>query len=422
MKLAELSPVPLPPSDLTESVYVGENLLSSAPRIARESLGENCVLLADPDTLDACGASSWSMNKLILDRKPTADVETVQKVVSLIKPGQHLVALGSGTLNDIAKRAATLLERPYVSIGTAASMNGYASGIAAILDGGLKTTVPARPPKAIILDTNVLARAPSALTRAGLGDLISKPVSDTDWWLADKLGESNYSELPSQIVNQAMEKATESSASLKAGAPAAHGSLGEALILSGVAMVVAGSSSPASGGEHLISHLWDMENLYLDRPKYLHGAQVGVTTCLSAALYQMITQAQSPNWQPPITASEERRRLLRDHPFLVHTIERQAMAKHQNAMARVDRLRKEWPQIREGLMARRIPSPQYFRSILNSIDAPSHFEAFNLTRQEMRRTLSIAKDIRNRFTVLDLAADTGILPDSAERVLQAAGM
>ena len=84
MKLAELSPVPLPPADLTESVYVGENLLSSAPRIAREILGESCVLLADPDTLDACDASNWSMKKLILDRKPTADVKTVQKVVRIL--------------------------------------------------------------------------------------------------------------------------------------------------------------------------------------------------------------------------------------------------------------------------------------------------------------------------------------------------
>ena len=86
-------------------------------------------------------------------------------------------------------------------------MNGYASGIAAILSQGLKTTVPARPPRAIILDTDILSAAPPQLTQAGLGDLMSKPVSDSDWWLANQLEGSGYSALPSTIVDHAVGEA-----------------------------------------------------------------------------------------------------------------------------------------------------------------------------------------------------------------------
>ena len=422
MKLAELSPVELPSSDLPEDIYIGSNLLSSVQRITADCLKGEYVILADEHTIDACGASDWSCEKIILGSKPIADTETVNQVVAALTPNQHLLAMGSGTINDLAKRASTLVQRPYVCVGTAASMNGYASGIAAILDNGLKTTVPARPPQAIILDTEVLAKAPFALTQAGLGDLISKPVSDTDWWLADQLGESTYSELPNTIVSHAIERASSEPEALKAHTPSAHGALGEALVLSGVAMVVAGSSSPASGGEHLISHLWDMENLHFDRPKFLHGAQVGLTTCLSAALYQMILNLDSPNWQHPVTPSEERRRLMRDHPALSSTIESQALAKHHRAVARMERLMANWGEIRAGLQKREIPPPTYFQRILSAIDAPRSFEAFNLTRQDLRRTLSVAKDIRNRYTVLDLATDLGILPESAERVLQTAGL
>ena len=308
------------------------------------------------------------------------------------------------------------------SLQYSGSMNGYASGIAAILDQGLKTTVPAAPPRAIILDTHVLSRAPAELAQAGLGELISKPVSDTDWWLAGQLGEANYSELPGQIVQHAMEKATADPTALRNGCPTAHGALGEALVLSGIAMVVAGSSSPASGGEHLISHLWDMENIILNHPKHLHGAQVGVTTCISAAIYSLITEIEDPEWVSTTSLSEERRRIRRDHPELAEVILEQAISKHSRSAKRVQTLQNNWSAILAGLRARDIPKPTYFKQLLKDAGAPCSISSFNHTRQDARRTISIAKDIRDRFTVLDLATDLGLLPNHAELILQRAGL
>ena len=112
-------------------------------------------------------------------------------------------------------------------------MNGYASGIAAILSNGLKTTVPAAPPRAIILDTAVLAAAPARLTQAGLGDLMSKPVSDSDWWLSDQLEGTGYSTLPSEIVDHAVHAAIAAAGGLAQREESAHGDLGLALVWRG---------------------------------------------------------------------------------------------------------------------------------------------------------------------------------------------
>lgn len=421
MKLSDLCPVPLSDSNLPEDVVIEEYALKALAPLAQQHLGSDCILLADPETLAACTGLDLPFKKLILPSKPMADTETIAHILERLPSNHSIVAVGSGTINDLAKRASEINQRPYVVAGTAASMNGYASGIAAILDNGLKTTVPARPPKAIILDTDILAKAPQKLAQAGLGDLISKPVSDTDWWLADQLGEAEYSQLPGQIVQHAMDKATADPTALQQRSTQAHGDLGAALVLSGVAMVVAGSSSPASGGEHLISHLWDMESLALGNEKYLHGAQVGVTTCLSAAIYDLIIGLDSPNWQPLITTSEEVRRIRRDHPQLSETIMSQALSKHARGAARLEKLKTNWSGIQAGLKARSIPAPEYFRQLLEQSGAPSNFSHFNLSRQDARRTLAVAKDIRDRFTILDLAAAVGLLPDGAERILERAG-
>ena len=417
MKLRELVSVALPDVDLTEDVYVGADVLSVLDSVLKQHIHGTPVLLGDPDTFDAAGLNSSTLRMITLPKNPKADVDSVQWIASQLSENESLVAVGSGTVNDLAKQVSTMRDKPYVCVGTAASMNGYTSGIAALLDNGLKTTTPARPPRAVILDTRILAKAPSKLTQAGFGDLISKPVSDTDWWLASQLGEAEYSSLPSLIVGEAITKATRNPKALREAESLALGQLGEALILSGVAMVAAGSSSPASGGEHLISHLWDMENILEQRPTHLHGAQVGVTTCISASLYELVCRVEDPKWVQHIDENAEKRRLLQDHPPLYDTLVDQAMTKHRRHKERLDWLKNNWSGLRTGLLAREIPSPRVFLKMLFDVGAPLDYRAFGQSRQDMRRSLSIAKDIRNRFTVLDLAWDLQILPCGAESVL-----
>ncbi len=419
MRLEDLCPAALPAGlPLPEEVHIGA-VRDRVPALLERFVGAGAARIGDPDTWAAANLSGAPS---LLERHPHADDATVARVAELLGDAPGCLAVGSGTVNDLCKRATTVGgERPFVVFGTAASMNGYASGIAAILSDGLKTTVASRPARAIVLDTAVLAAAPAELTRAGLGDLLSKPVSDSDWWLADQLEGGGYNDLPNRIVDAAVRAATDAAPGLAARELDAHAALGEALVLSGVAMMAAGSSAPASGGEHLLSHLWDMEALVAGRPTRLHGAQVGVTTCISAALYQHLLRAE-PRFAEPPPWAEEAERIRRDFGSLADAILPQAKRKHARATARVAALRDRWSEMRDGLAGRGLPTPAQVRAPLSACGAPSTLSALGETRKNTARVLRLARDIRDRVTVLDVAFEVGVFPGAIDEVLDASGV
>ncbi|MBV72093.1 MAG: hypothetical protein CMH52_12265 [Myxococcales bacterium] len=422
MKLHEICPVELPEADLTDSVYIGSGIRTDLQDIAAQFGVTDTPVICDPNTLNAAGLKNQSDHRIDLGPHAHADAETVGRVSEKLTGAAGAIAVGSGTVNDLAKRACAQNEIPYIVLGTAASMNGYASGIAAILDQGVKTTVPARPPRAIILDCEILADAPARLTQAGLGDLISKPVSDSDWWLADAVEKTGYSELPSLIVDHAVAAAVNAASGLPEKDLNAHGALGTALVLSGVAMVVAGSSSPASGGEHLISHLWDMENVVLGQPTRLHGAQVGVATCITAALYQLLLECTNPVFARVPSRQALETRIQDEHGPLAASILPHARSKNERAEARIAVLRDNWSEIRDGLADRTLPKPEDIRRTLCAANAPSTLAELGETRANTARVFRLARDIRNRITVLDIAFELGILPGRIDEVLDRSGV
>ena len=434
MKLAELCSEPLPDGlDLSEEVLIGTNLCGELPRLAAEHAGPKPLWLADPRTWGAfCGADPHRASGRpeagqglhLLCEGPHAGTEQVGEACAAVEGGgfSGIVAVGAGTVNDIAKMTSTLSGLPYVVFATAASMNGYASGIAAILVDGLKTTLEARPPRAIVLDSDVLAAAPPQLAAAGLGDLLSKPVSSADWWLGDRLEGSGFDALPGRIVDEAVTLAARNARGLPAGETAAHEALARAIVLSGVSMVVAGSSSPASGGEHLLSHLWDMEALLSGRSLRLHGAQVGVATCLSAALYHRLLDLESPAFPktPDWTRTSERIRIA--HGELAEAVLPQAEKKFSGFAQRGALLRNEWPAIRTELATLGIPSAGEIRAILQAAKAPASLEELGIERDEAFDSLSRARDIRDRYTVLDLAFELGFFPAGIRQVITDSGV
>ena len=208
-----------------------------------------------------------------------------------------------------------------------------------------------------------------------------------------------------------MHAAVSAASGLPARVPEAHGALGEALILSGVAMVAAGSSSPASGGEHLISHLWDMENVANGKATRLHGAQVGVATCISAALYAVLLNCQRPEFQEPPTWAEESARIKSEHGPC-RAILRHAENKHRRAHRRVAYLRDHWKSVSP---LRTTSCPQTIRNILDSAGAPATLKALGESKQNTARVFRLARDIRDRVTVLDVAFELGIFPSALMR-------
>src|SRR6266480_823781 len=224
-----------------------------------------------------------------------AEFEDVEGLLWGLEPGTAIIALGSGTVTDIAKHAAYLYdqqhpEQPrlvYICIPTANSVTAYAANMAVLLKDGVKRTLPSRYPTAIISDSRVLASAPKAMTLAGLGDCCARFVAYGDWYLASVLGLVDfYSEVPLALLNNLDTILLEAIPGIGQRSHRGEAIVARALLLAGIAQSVVDMSAPISGTEHVTSHMLDMIAYHYHRGLALHGAQVGVATLTAARLYQ----------------------------------------------------------------------------------------------------------------------------------------
>jgi glycerol-1-phosphate dehydrogenase [NAD(P)+] len=213
-----------------------------------------------------------------------AGFDAVERVVEAAEAEEatYLVGLGGGKPIDTAKMAADHLDFGFVSVPTAASHDGIVSGRSSIPEGDTRHSVAADPPLAVVADTEVVAAAPWELTTAGCADIVSNYTAVEDWQLAYRLQNVEYSEYAGALSRMTAEMLVENAASIKQGLEESAWVVVKALVSSGVAMSIAGSSRPASGAEHLFSHRLD--RIAPDRA--LHGHQVGVGAILVAYLHE----------------------------------------------------------------------------------------------------------------------------------------
>jgi glycerol-1-phosphate dehydrogenase [NAD(P)+] len=360
-----------------------------------------------------------------------ADDATVAMVKAAIRPqSDFLVAVGSGTVNDVTKLASFQANLPYLVCPTALSMNGYTSAIAAILSKGVKRTLPARPAIAVVADLDIVATAPAAMTRAGLGDMLSKAVSTADWQLSHLIKGEYYCHVPLRLVEHAERACRRSAAAIGHGAPEGLQPLAEALLLSGISMVVAGSSSPASGGEHLLSHYWDMTAHWHGRREHFHGAQVGVATLVTATLYEKLRQLDAAAIdvarlrQQYLEWPAQERAMRRVHGPLADAVVAEAQKKYVS-LARKEQewrfIQAHWQEIWAALDPILLPA-RAIRQVLRAAAAPTTIRELGISAAELRTAFLHARDIRGRYTVLDFAQDLGVLTDLCDEVLTHSGV
>jgi len=329
------------------------------------------------------------------------------------------VAVGSGTINDTVKMAADRLDLPMAVVGTAPSMNGYTSGVAAILSDGVKTSNSCTAPRAVVADLDVLAEAPARMIASGLGDLLSKPVSNADWAISAHLNDTPHSADAVEIIEAGAEALEGVADRLPDRRREAIRGLVESLLLSGIAMSVAGSSSPASGGEHLISHYIDMTAHAFGEPHDFHGCQVGVGTLVSAFLYERLRQfdpsavdierrvAALPSWS-------DYDQLLRERfDSLYAPVLNFAEPGYPSGETLRERLRQlvaDWDEIRE-VAGENLRSHESIERDLAAAGGPTRFEQLGIGRDRALRSVLHSKDIRNRYTILHLCWELGVLEE-----------
>ena len=229
---------------------------------------------------------------LVLDAEGLhADEHAVEIVENYMDEDIDLIlAVGSGTIHDISRYIACQYKIPFISVPTAASVDGFVSNVAAMTWKGLKKTVSAVPPMAVFADTAIFAEAPKRLTASGISDLFGKYICLADWKIAHLLTGEYICSRIIELEEKALRTVSASLRGIAQGDPEGCEELMYALILSGLAMQMVGNSRPASCAEHHLSHLWEMEviNGKLDA---LHGEKVSVGTLLVLNRYKQIARA-----------------------------------------------------------------------------------------------------------------------------------
>ncbi|NUM53652.1 MAG: iron-containing alcohol dehydrogenase [Candidatus Hydrogenedentes bacterium] len=411
-----------------ECCHIGGDAAQQLGAYAAGRCGASCLVISDANThavgkpaIDALRGAGKTLAEHVFDELHLdATEELGDRVAELGAKSDFFVAIGSGTLCDLAKHAGTKLKRPVLVYATAASMNGYTSGITAVKVRGLKRTVPCTPVLAVFADPCVVAAAPPRMAAAGVADYLSKCSAGADWRVANLLRGEYYDENALRFYEGALERVLETTARVGAGEPEAVAIALEALLLSGLSMLVAGSSAPASGGEHLISHYIDMKQALYGTPNDLHGVQVGVGTVHCLKLWERVLALDPKDIDPDALAKAQpadedvARWAMEDWGEAVAA---EVLAQWRQKSRPRDALRSEIAQFRDRLPEIRgavskdlLPSSTVAKAIRES-GGPAEPEGMNAPVEEYRKALVRARFIRNRFTILDLAAEVGVHQD-----------
>ncbi len=201
-----------------------------------------------------------------------------------------LLAVGSGVINDTCKVLGHAIGVPSAVVGTAPSMDGYASNSSSMEVNHVKVSLYNHCPEGILLDSEILAQAPMRMLWAGLGDMVAKYIAICEWRISHIVTGEYYCESIAQLMRAALKKVVDAADGIPKRDPDAVQSIAEGLVIAGAAMAYAEVSRPASGLEHYFSHMWEMMALERGVPYDLHGIQVGVGTVLTMKIYRKLRE------------------------------------------------------------------------------------------------------------------------------------
>jgi glycerol-1-phosphate dehydrogenase [NAD(P)+] len=386
-----------------------------ADLLASLDLGRHLAVISDPATHVVLGsrveralAGRAKVASIQLDAQPHADLATVNRLRDACAASDALVAVGSGTVNDLAKYAAALDHKPYVVFATAPSMNGYTSVNAAITVDGHKQTLAAAAARGVFVDLEIFAAAPARLIRAGIGDSICRSTAQCDWQASHALRGTPYREAPFALLAPDEPAWLMAPEALFQGDLEVMEALARTLLLSGLGMTLCHGSYPASQGEHLVSHYVDMF-APAPRPPYLHGEQVAVATLAMARLQERMLDSPPPTLHS--TTETEESLVARFGREIGESCWRGFQSKvltEATAAALTERARACWPNLRTAFEQFALPSGR-IAEVLRRAGAPATPEGIGVTAEFFARAVHEARFLRDRYTYLDLAGDAGQL-------------
>ncbi|SKC83406.1 sn-glycerol-1-phosphate dehydrogenase [Maledivibacter halophilus] len=203
-----------------------------------------------------------------------------------------MIAVGSGTINDLVRFISSRLGVPFISLPTAPSMDGYASAVSSLILKNEKITFPGVPPEAILGNIDIIKNAPLDMIQSGFGDIIGKKISLSDWILSVKLKGEYFCEYAANLVESATSICIENANNIYNREEKGINELLKALILSGLAISIVGDSRPASGTEHLLAHYFEVDFMKKGRKPIYHGTAVAIGTLIGSIVYNYILESK----------------------------------------------------------------------------------------------------------------------------------
>lgn len=365
---------------------------------------------------------------LVPDEAAVGYVESALRDLSPDGEKTMIIGIGSGVINDICKWVSFRHGLSYMIIATAPSMDGYASSVAAMTFRGMKDTQTTHTPAYILADPRILALAPLRMIQSGLGDILGKDSCLNDWKLSALLNEEYFCPELYRLVEEELSACQEIIEGCIAREEKALGRLMESLVKVGIYMSYAGNSRPASGSEHHMAHFFEITGLIRGHHALFHGEDVVYSTYYTAWLRQALAGEQKPGcglpggnlpgggeaaWEDPFAGAFSQERESIFGPITQEVVQLQQKTGFYQ-LRRRERLRELWPQIREILLQAK--SPEQVKKWLERLGCPlSYFEEY-YGKDIVRESFVYAKDLKDRYTVFNLAQELGELKSLAKRL------
>ena len=327
-----------------------------------------------------------------------ADDQNVEIAMNRIADqAEFLIAVGSGTIHDITRYCAYKKGIPFVSCPTAASVDGFCSSVAAMTWQGHKKTITAVAPKIVLADMNVIAQAPMRLTRSGFGDMVGKYIALSDWKVARILTQEYYCSKISTMMEEALNTVVENFQGIVKGNAFAYEKLTYGLLLSGIAMQLIGNSRPASGAEHHISHIIEMEPAGLAiHSDALHGEKVGVGTILISREYHRLAETKAIQWNDYSEIDSEL--VLKLFGSQVGETVLQENQKDSLAEVTAETIETHWEEICN--IISEIPQTEELLKIYRQIGAKESLTDIGVSEEILPELLNYSPYVRNRLTLM----------------------
>ncbi len=354
------------------------------------------------------------------------EASIVKIMVDMDETIDFLIAVGSGAINDLARFISSRCHIPYISIPTAASMDGYSAEVSLLVLNGIKKTISATYPMAIYADIDILKNAPASLVAAGFGDLICKKTAAFDWRISNLINGESYCQNTVDVVNEVVEKTIENALKISQRDEEAIKTLAEGLMISGLSMHWVGKSRPAAGAEHHLAHFIGMKAMMDHKHTHLHGIEVAVMTLVIIEVYKEILSQdfQSVNVEAAFEKSLNKeeyevkiKEIYQDSASQIFKENENKIFDKDKWIAHGNKVKGSMTQIKKEIQPK-IPDSNRIVEVLKSMGAPSSPAELGLSKEALKEAILYAKEVRNKYTILEIAEYLGCLEEVAEKVVE----